>query len=615
MKTKSTIKAIGASVLALSLAFCGCRDKRRSESGSGSESNGGLGTPTRVAFKPMVGKDADFAVGVNLDKKQMFKVLDANADWVFDAVKAYGNIDDKKIAEAKEKLAAFKKDPFAEMPEGMRKFLKRSGLRDVELRWAVLSLEGFEIVDDKPRLGGLSLAIAGRIDLDKFISAIREDFDRDEVAFEKTQVDGEAAWHIVPKKAEGVTNLKEVHVDPYVMSLDGRLVLLATSRETLVRQVRLYRTGEGRGDALGGFSAAEGDWLHLHLSNVGSFVRKYVPSKQLKIVNNVIPDGEQLLLGLGDLDVDDGVLPNGVLNSSLSLSTASKKDADSLRTFAKVGLASQTARIVQDPNTPDVVKKIVQDVKIGGTDSQYKVWTKRIPVGASLLGLPMAALFPAVSSAMRNANLNAMSIQGRKLIMGIVMANIDRQGKADPVWPMERDADSSSDEEDLDVASKCGSATEYFNALFDMEHYGTAKWEPAVDGELLSTLGKDAVVDKKIRAAGLDWCIALNIQDETPDYMPVLISANFNPKLLVPGVFSGRDDRLLPIGPQSGAAKSMFGDEAVVVVRKSGVAEVIKKKNLTLTVLYNRQSFDNTSSSKQIKWLTPTGVVTPVGHK
>ena len=111
------------------------------------------------------------------------------------------------------------------------------------------------------------------------------------------------------------------------------------------------------------------------------------------------------------------------------------------------------------------------------------------------------------------------------------------------------------------------------------------------------------------------WNIAANVTDETPDFMPILISANFNPKLLAPGKFSGTDHTPLPIGPKSGAAKSMFGDKAVVIVRKSGAAEVIKKNILTRTVLYNKQSFDYTSREKQIKWLTPTGVVEPVGHE
>ena len=66
-------KVIGASALALALALCGCGDKK-----SSSESDGGSsGSPTRAAFKPKVGKDVKYAIGVNLDKDQVFKIVDA----------------------------------------------------------------------------------------------------------------------------------------------------------------------------------------------------------------------------------------------------------------------------------------------------------------------------------------------------------------------------------------------------------------------------------------------------------------------------------------------------------------------------------------------------------
>ncbi len=209
---------------------------------------------------------------------------------------------------------------------------------------------------------------------------------------------------------------------------------------------------------------------------------------------------------------------------------------------------------------------------------------------------------------------NTMSMCGRKIFMGMIQANIDRPSGAGSVWPRTEDKDQvrSSD----DIASHVSrSATDYFSALFDMEHYGTSEWDPNVDGELLSALGKSAVSGKTIRAAGLDWCIAANIRDETPDFMPVLVSANFNPKLLAPGQFNGRDDTPLPIGPESGAAKSLLGDEAIVIVRKSGAAEVILKKALTLARIYNNQAFDDSGLEVPIKWLTPTGVVEPVGHE
>ena len=79
----------------------------------------------------------------------------------------------------------------------------------------------------------------------------------------------------------------------------------------------------------------------------------------------------------------------------------------------------------------------------------------------------------------------------------------------------------------------------------------------------------------------------------------------------------GRTDgkKVLPIGPRSGAAKSMLGDKAVVIVRKGGAAETIKKKFLTYDVLYKKQSFDITNMDPPLMYLTPTGVAEPVGHE
>lgn len=181
--------------------------------------------------------------------------------------------------------------------------------------------------------------------------------------------------------------------------------------------------------------------------------------------------------------------------------------------------------------------------------------------------------------------LTDMVKRGQKLIMGIIQANIDRQGKAGPLWPRSyRDGEYDSD----DVSSKAyTSAADYFNALFDMDHSESPKWNPAVDRDLLSTLGKKAVVNGKINPNGLDWCIAANVRDETPDNMPVLISANVNPANL-------RDAR------------------ALVVVRKSGRSELIKAPSYD-TVYKGTLDDVGRSQEHPIVWLTPTGLVKPVG--
>ena len=106
------------------------------------------------------------------------------------------------------------------------------------------------------------------------------------------------------------------------------------------------------------------------------------------------------------------------------------------------------------------------------------------------------------------------------------------------------------------------------------------------------------------------------MRDETPDFVPVFVSANFNPALLL-RKWDGQTDRdkRLPIGPAAGAAKSMFNDKAIVIVRKSGAAESIKAKFLTYEHLYHGQAFDLTNMNPPLLYLSPTGVVEPVGHE
>ena len=598
---KSTFKSIGASALALALALCGY----------------GAASPDHATFRPRVTHDVDLAIGVNLDKVQAFKVVDAYANLFFaDLAPSFG-IDDKDVKEAKERLAAFKEDPFRDAPESMRSFLERSGLRNAEYRWAVLSLADFKMMAGKPSLGGISLALAGTIDLDKLISACRQEDNCDGI-FEKTQVEDETAWHIVPEKAKDVREMREMHIDPYVTSLDGRLVLAATSRETLARQIRLYRSGRGKGDALDGFSASDGELVHLHLSDIGGILRKYVPRGRLKELNQGIPDGDELALGLEDLDVSLNVTPNGMLRDSLRLVTASEKDADTLRTLAKMGILMLNAQMSKEPRAANLAKKFKKffgEIQVGGTGRQLEIRCGFFPAVVA------GALFPVISSAMLNANLSTMAMQGRKLVHGIILANVEREGKLGPVWPRTELAEGSAVAGDKDdVANRAyGSATEYFNALFDMKHYGQAEWEPFVDGELLPALwgcGVSAMSGRTLERRNVAWIVAANVTDETPDFVPVLITANFNPALLLSkwdGQTGGAER--LPIGPKSGAAATPFGDKGIVVVRKSGAVETIKRKYVTYNMLYKRQAFDLTNMNPPIKYLTPSGVVEPVGHK
>ena len=589
-----SLKLVGAPALALMFAFSGCGDGK-------SESGGGARASARATFKPLVGKDAQFVIGVNLDKEQAFKIVDAYKQHVFDV----SELEKGDVEKAEAKIAAYKKDIFTDIPPDGRKFIDKSGLRDADVRWAVVSMDSLKVVDGVPQMDSLAFAIGGKVDLKKLISAIQEEPDV-EISFEEMTLEGETAWRMAPKKEKDIKELSKAHVDPHTTSLDGSLVLLAMSRDALARQIRLYRKGEGGGDSLGRFSAADGELMLFHISNIGDLLRRNVPRRELQVVNQVIPDGDELVYGLRGLNIETAVQPDGMMSDTIRLETASEKDADKLRTLANTGLMTATAQMAKEPKVPENMKKVFENVKIGGADG-------KVEIQCGSMGLPgvlAASLFPAISSAMLNAKTTAMAINGRKLHQAITLANMSREtaGKGTSVWPRTVKAEGEDD-----IAGMAfNSATDYFNALFDMKHHGTQDCKSEVEDLDLSVLGKNAVVGKAITASGLDWCVAANVTDDMPDHIPVLISANFNPALLRhkwDGATGGSEQ--LPIGPASGAAKSLFGDKAIVVVRKGGMVETIKKRYLTYDVLYKGKSFDLTNMNPPLVYLTPTGVAVP----
>ena len=609
---KIPFKVVGLSVLSISIFVGGCSDRKSessSRSGSQASSSEVVATPSFLStFKPMVAKDARFAFGLNLDKDQIFKVADAYVKLaselsVFDA---------EDVAEAKSTIAACKKDFLSGCDPKVREFIEKSGLNDAKLRWAVLSVENLKIVDGDPQLDGLSLAIGGTVDLEKVISVGQKE-SKGEFSFEEVKLEGEKAWRFIPKAANAVRDMKKAHVDPYVTSLGGRLVLVATSRDALVKQIRLYRKGVEKGDALASFSAANGEFMRICWSAIGNLVRQNTSKGDMKAINMFVPNGDSLVYGLGNLTVDTKVRPDGMLTDSIRLGAASEADADNIRTLAKTGLMTATAQISRDSKTPDAVKKIIADVKVVGKDGVVEIQSSCLSVG-----LLAGALFPAISSATRSAQSAAMSMNGRNLFMGLVVANTDREASAlSPVWPRTV-ADGGADKGDIS-AQAYKSSTDYFNALFDMKNYGTSKWEPYVDKSLIEKLsgpGVPKMSGKRLESKNVAWIVAANISDDMPDFVPILISANFNPALLL-RKWDGAKNRIkrLPIGPASGADKSMLDDKAIVIVRKGGSVETIKAENLTYGTLYRRQAFDLTKAENPLVYLTPTGAVEPVGHE
>ena len=590
--SNSVLKFISAPVLAVSLALCGCGD---GDSASPSKRAG------NSSFKPMAEKNAAFVCGVNLDKGQLFKI----ADSYFDMFCSAGFVTGDKLEEMTKKFESFKKDPFAEAPAPFRSFLDKSGLRDAEIYWAVLSLSDFSTKNGEPQFGGLSAAVAGTVDLSGLIASIEKEADG-EVVFEAADVEGEKAFHIVAQSGSDRRGMERMGIDPYVVSLGGKLVIAAYSKDALSRQIRLYRDGKNRGNALAGFSAAEGELMHLRIDGLGDLIGGNVPERELKGLNMLIPDGAKIAKELKSLEIDGKVMGSGKLECSAVLKTGSPQDAETLRTLAAAGLTAGRAQTAQ---LNAKFARTLDAVEIGGSGDTFEVRN------LDFILISMAAVVPNIVNASAKANASVVAMQGAKIVMGIITENIGRDaGCRGSLWPRTKTEEDSDPD---DIAGRAfDSAAAYFEALFDIEAYARGKdnWRPYVDVPFES-LGKTAVKNGRISAEGLDWCIAANVTEDMPDFIPVLITANFNPSQLL-DKWDGTTDagKVLDVGIRSGAAKSMFGDRQVVIVRKDGAVERIDAGKLTYSKLYRRQAFDLSDAETPLMYLTPYSAVKPVGR-
>jgi hypothetical protein len=250
--------------------------------------------------------------------------------------------------------------------------------------------------------------------------------------------------------------------------------------------------------------------------------------------------------------------------------------------------------VSRSPEAPKETVRAIKSIHVGGTGNMVELrWDDVMPI----LG---GSMFPAIATAKSSANLTEMSINGRNLFVAITQASTEREAAGlGSAWPRTV-VDDAADKSDI-AGMACRKSTDYFRILFDLSNCGTEKWAPYVDCSK-DVLGKDLDL----------WCVAANVTAEMPDFIPVLISANFNPELL-PAKWDGSSGRTvrLPIGPAHGAAKSLFGDKAIVVVRKGGSAQVIKAKHLTFASLYGMQAFDLTNAETPVVYLTPRGIAVP----
>lgn len=213
-----------------------------------------------------------------------------------------------------------------------------------------------------------------------------------------------------------------------------------------------------------------------------------------------------------------------------------------------------------------------------------------------ILGVLMGALFPAISSALLNANTASMAMKGKNLFVGITQANTDRQNAGmGSVWPKSSE-NKSDDTEDIAGMDFTDSA-KWFEELFDIKKYGDQEWSPYVTSADISVLSGCGVPSfagtKSLDGKFVAWTVLKGFTDEMEDIIPVLVTRNCQTSALpTSGTFQGTEKTPVGVGKMGGGeSDTPFSNKAFVLVRKGGGSEVIKAKYNKLYTVYKQQGF------------------------
>ena len=102
-----------------------------------------------------------------------------------------------------------------------------------------------------------------------------------------------------------------------------------------------------------------------------------------------------------------------------------------------------------------------------------------------------------------------------------------------------------------------------------------------------------------------EWSFAVNLPPDALDTFPLMISANVDPSVL-PREWDGETDKdkRLDLPPLECVEPLRFGNRAIVIVRKNGVSQVIKRKYMTLGTIFGDKAY---KLGEDTYFLTPVG--------
>ena len=196
-----------------------------------------------------------------------------------------------------------------------QEIIKELGLDKAENKWVTATL--FPVSAEKLEDPDFAVAIATSVDLDKAVAYAQSK--------EKQKIDKATIANVPAYVAVDGEKPKA-----YMANLDKQLILVASTSAGLEKLIALYRDGKGASADFGSFALGANDVIRLKVAKVGENVKKALPDPgMLKMVNQVVPDGDKIVLGMGAVELALGASDDGKnVKLDLSIETAAEKDAD-----------------------------------------------------------------------------------------------------------------------------------------------------------------------------------------------------------------------------------------------------------------------------------------------
>ncbi len=445
-------------------------------------------------------------------------------------------------------------------PKDVAKDLTEAGVLGKKIRWAVLSAG--KLPADDAEQGGFPmaklppLALAVSIDHDAAkIAAVLERMTKGTggaFGVTKTTVEGFPAWEVAV-----MGDLLKDRLRPCFTSLDdGKTLLVASLASGLAEQIRLYRSGEGC--AKEGFEAITG----LRMSSVallqsralGPLVAQYVDAKTLKDFGKEggISNFDDIVAGLGKAEL------------GLALSSG---DADLVLTFNVETASAADAQAIRDALEKDRKMALEDFAKEKNPVPQMLIVKHVLEKGMTIAGSG-AKLELAV-----------------KVPLSLVMEAVDVL-----ITDMEN------------AAAMSRARMEGYRIYKELKKAG---WPKVTDGQ----------IPENVRALLKDWHVAVNVTDDMSERIPVLVSSNLDPSLLL-GAWDGDTERRTRLSLKKNkdvSPQTAWRNSAIVVVKKNGFAFCTQEKYLEYSQLYREGWRESRAFScpEDFAYATANGLVKP----